>query len=268
MWSDNGLTLPLARAREQLELYGFLPCAQIFVYGPSSYAATKTGLTEPPEGIKLITHTAYVAPLWSKNKSARTIVERELEICSKLNSDLVVHYSASFVETFDLAAESLIRADAKMTREITLFIEINSTKKSAFCAPDAINAVLDKCVALNLTRIKFGICVDTAHAWACGVPLVSREDTQEFLARIRHPVMFHLNDSREPRGSGKDEHELLTAGKIWGVYKTLPIENSGLVAILDYAATNGCPVILERVPEIVGADIELIASLGYGKKLN
>lgn len=67
-------------------------------------------------------------------------------------------------------------------------------------------------------RGRVGVCVDTAHVFAAGYDLVddfdgvwSRFDDTIGLERLG---MLHLNDSRVPRGSKRDRHELIGEGAI------------------------------------------------------
>ena len=102
---------------------------------------------------------------------------------------------------------------------------------------------------------EFGLCVDTAHLWSCGVDIASREAAQTWLEELEAvsdvippgAVMFHLNDSLDDRGSGVDHHAPLLQGKIWGEYAEEPKE-SGLAAFVEYAVRHDTVAILERKP--------------------
>lgn len=99
----------------------------------------------------------------------------------------------------------------------------------------------------------FGLCIDTAHIWASGVDISSREAAEDWLARLEacsasippEAIMFHLNDNRNARGSGRDEHDPLFMGAIWGEYAQEP-GKSGLAAFLEFANRHDIPTVLER----------------------
>lgn len=99
----------------------------------------------------------------------------------------------------------------------------------------------------------FGLCIDTAHIWASGADIGSYDAAAAWLRELEachdvippHAIMFHLNDNRHGRGSGRDHHAVLLAGQIWGDYADRP-DKSGLAAFVDYAQRFGIPTVLER----------------------
>lgn len=107
----------------------------------------------------------------------------------------------------------------------------------------------------------FGLCIDTAHIWASGADIASFEDASAWLAELEalhwlippRAIIFHLNDNVHPLGSGKDEHDCLLMGAIWGKYHLCP-EKSGLAAFLDYSRRHSIPTILERKARKAGSE--------------
>ena len=89
-----------------------------------------------------------------------------------------------------------------------------------------------------------GFVLDTCHAWAAGWDL-SRvvDDVRAVTGRID---LVHLNNSRDPAGSGRDRHAPLTAGEI-------PVE-----LLVEVARAAGCPVVLET-PGDAAAHAEEVA---------
>lgn len=66
--------------------------------------------------------------------------------------------------------------------------------------------VLDGCATT------VGLCLDTCHLHAAGEDLVA--GVERLLAAIGRIDLVHLNDSKDPSGSGRDRHENLGAGLI------------------------------------------------------
>ncbi len=89
---------------------------------------------------------------------------------------------------------------------------------------------------------RLGICVDTQHLWASGVPFGTIEEADGVIAAISATVGFsrlrclHLNDSKVPFGANRDRHENLGEGTV-GV--------DGLAALLGHDALGGVAAILE-----------------------
>ena len=57
-----------------------------------------------------------------------------------------------------------------------------------------------------------GVCLDTCHAWAADEDLETVVD--RLVAATGRIDLVHCNDSRDPRGSGRDRHANLGAGEI------------------------------------------------------
>jgi deoxyribonuclease-4 len=76
-----------------------------------------------------------------------------------------------------------------------------------------------------------GFVLDTCHAWAAGWDLTTAvDDVRAITGRVD---LVHLNNSRDPQGSGRDRHAPLTSGEI-------PLE-----LLLEVARAADCPVVLE-----------------------
>jgi deoxyribonuclease-4 len=67
---------------------------------------------------------------------------------------------------------------------------------------------------------RFGTCLDTAHLYAAGYNIKSREGYEETMAQVdklfgsRRVLGLHLNDSKVPLGKRVDRHEHLGLGEI------------------------------------------------------
>lgn len=93
-----------------------------------------------------------------------------------------------------------------------------------------------------------GFVLDTCHAWAAGWDLTRVvDDVRAITGRID---LVHLNNSRDPAGSGRDRHAPLSEGEI-------PVE-----LLLGVARAAGAPVVLETSgdPASHAAEISLLRS--------
>ena len=107
-------------------------------------------------------------------------------------------------------------------------------------------------------REKMGVCLDTCHVHDGGYDIVNDLDgvLTEFdrVIGLERLKAIHLNDSKNPRGAGKDRHECLGRGHI-GL--------EALERIVNHPALRGLPFCLETPNELPGyrAEIELMRSL-------
>ncbi|WP_222266663.1 deoxyribonuclease IV [Modestobacter marinus] len=93
-----------------------------------------------------------------------------------------------------------------------------------------------------------GFVLDTCHAWAAGWDLTRVvDDVRAVTGRID---LVHLNNSRDPAGSGRDRHAPLSDGEV-------PVE-----LLLGVARAAGAPVLLETPGDAAShaGEIELIRS--------
>lgn len=93
-----------------------------------------------------------------------------------------------------------------------------------------------------------GVCIDTCHAFAAGIPIHTKEGLDGFLDEFDRRIgldnlqCFHLNDSRFPFASNKDRHENLGDGYLG---------YTGLGGILRHPLLQNLPYIME-VPGLEG----------------
>ena len=67
---------------------------------------------------------------------------------------------------------------------------------------------------------KVGVCIDTCHAHAAGYELKEKEGFEDFIQEIKEDIglekikVLHLNDSKDEKGSEKDNHQDIGCGNI------------------------------------------------------
>ncbi len=89
---------------------------------------------------------------------------------------------------------------------------------------------------------RLGVCLDTQHLWASGVPFATVAEADALIARIGSTVglgrlrCLHLNDSKVAFGANRDRHENLGAGTIG---------SDGLAALVGHPALADVPALLE-----------------------
>ncbi|HLH27396.1 MAG TPA: deoxyribonuclease IV [Acidimicrobiales bacterium] len=89
---------------------------------------------------------------------------------------------------------------------------------------------------------RLGVCLDTQHLWASGVSFADVEEADAVVGRVAATVglerlrCLHVNDSKVPRGAGRDRHENLAEGTIG---------EDALSALLGHPALQHVPAVLE-----------------------
>ncbi len=272
-----------AARREAENDAGFMiQAASVFVGGPKD----RRIIVSPDEAknlqsyisdkkIRVIAHSSYSAHPWGGDPDAARFIREETGVCHAAGIEgLVVHLPKLPVSSVMKYIARLFNPGAESTR---IYLEIPAVRpQESFYETPAKLAVLFQEIRSKLdpTLKYFGLCVDSAHLWTCGVDLSSYEAADRWLTdleknsdTIPHDrVMVHLNDSERARGVGPDTHAGLMRGKIWSDFRDNPAA-SGLAAFTDYAQRHGTPMILERKPkEALVADYLILRDLVVGSK--
>lgn len=249
--NKSGLSDGLSEMFNELK---FAESAQVFLLNPFSGANTLTDedmrkIATIAAEKHIIAHGSYVDNPW--NNESVELIRREFELCHRTGiQGLVVHLGNSTNKSIKTVLRHIMKFDERLLSETILWLEINSVKsnENSFETPEKINKLFDKILLIlqsEKSQLIVGLCIDTAHLWACGTSLTTYASAKKFMLSLSDniPIMFHLNDSKSEFGSGKDVHECITKGKIWS---DITLNKSGLAYIAEYALKNNSVVILER----------------------
>ena len=106
-----------------------------------------------------------------------------------------------------------------------------------------------------------GVCIDTAHMFASGYDIRTREGVEDLVGRIGAAFapgtvkLVHANDSKAEFNSSKDRHEHVGEGKI-GIDCFKAMVGNPFFEDLD--------MIVEMPPPEVSKDVELLKKLRDG----
>lgn len=237
---------------------------QIFVANPRNSTITM----RPEENVELqdylrnnprlavFAHGSFLDFPWNGGPRLIRSIREELKVCARAGvSGLVIHLGKPSDEDVLAHLPQLIKGKNKGVR---IYLETPSLKPevSRHETPTKLAALFRKIDALGPGfSSKFGLCIDTAHLWACGVDLSTYEAAEAWLSQLEAAadtippdrIIIHLNDNRHEKSSGLDHHAAPLEGKIWGEFKGRP-RQSGLAAFVDYAVKHNTPTIFERKP--------------------
>lgn len=250
-----------ARARAR-DLAGFdIRAVALFAGGPRTRTITlqDTEAAElreylAREEVRALAHSVYPANPWRGDPDAARQIREEAAICARAGIEgLVVHLPKLLPEDVVTYAARLVAPEGDGVR---ILLETPAVKptESYYETPEKLAALFQALRDKVDPRLeRFGVCVDTAHLWTCGVDLAGYSAAEGWFARLDDlspllppaAVALHLNDSAHPRGVGPDTHAPLAQGFLWKAYRDR-LQDSGLAAVLDYAQRHDVPTILER----------------------
>jgi len=254
---------------------------QVFVGNPRGWALSPGRPAEDAafraecerRGLRVVIHTPYLVNLGSPTPQTYTnsvaLVAHNLRRAAELGAEGVVVHTGSYVapdggpERHAAAMTRVREALLPMLDLIAddaapwLLLEPTAGQGRSLCA--GIEDLEPYLAALDF-HPKAGICLDTCHAFAAGVPLDEPGGATAALDRIveiggpGRLRLVHANDSMDVRGAFKDRHQKIGEGHI-GV--------EAFRELLAHPATEGVPFIAEtpgsRDPD--NADLPLLKSL-------
>jgi deoxyribonuclease IV len=204
----------------------------------------------------IFVHMPYLPNLSSPNKkiydqSVHVLID-ELNRCDALEIRfLVVHLGSHQGEGIEKGVEQLVLAcshaiaSTSSKNSISILLENSAGQKNTVASDfGELRIILDKLYDYNSTSKKdrFGVCLDTCHAFASGYDLASKEAVNDTMDKfdsqvgLRHLKLIHLNDSRDKFFSRRDRHEHVGLGEIG---------KEGFIAFLKHKSHRNTPLIME-----------------------
>ncbi len=170
-------------------------------------------------------HTPYIINLASTNNRIRygsiKVIQEELKRASKLKVKYVMTHLGSYKDVDTELEGPLMVVDAlKKVLDgdfsAQLLLEISAGAGNIVgCRFEELAYFLEE-----LSGYSVGVCLDTAHMFASGYDIRTKEsfkkvfDKFDKIVGIKHLKLFHLNDSKVELGAKKDRHEHIGDGYI------------------------------------------------------
>ena len=175
-------------------------------------------------------------------KSVKTIVS-ESERCGKLGIPYLVTHLGSHLGTgeeggINRLVDGLCTAGSVKNDVMILLENTAGQKNSVGSRFEQLGEIFGR---LKPSK-KFGVCLDTCHAFVAGYDLRTeqgvKESFEEFdrFVGMKHLKILHLNDARGELGCNLDRHYHVGLGGIG---------EEGLAAVIRIAKKNKIPIILE-----------------------
>jgi deoxyribonuclease-4 len=232
-------------------------CGQIFTHSPQVWQDPdiddaeaekfRTASADQLAGPWVI-HSSYLVNLCTPKDGLRRksleSMQKEVDAASQLGIDYVnvhlgAHTGAGVEQGLDNAVSVL--DDLSVPDGVTVLLESDAGSGTKLGGDfEHLAYVLDH------SEQNLDVCVDTAHAFAAGYDLSTREAVdsvvEEFdaVVGLDHLQCIHLNDSKHACGTNKDEHAHIGEGHI-GV--------EGMRRIVTHPDLDDVPLILETPTE-------------------
>ena len=178
----------------------------------------------------------------SYEKSIKAMT-REIERCDKIGIPyLVTHLGSHKGSGEEGGIQRLTTAltdVAKTKKDVTILLENTAGQKNSVGSD--FTQLAEIFFSLEPAD-RFGICIDTCHAFAAGYDLKNEKSVEETFGKfdkeigLKHLKILHLNDSKGELGSHLDRHDHIGLGQIG---------SAGLSKVIKLMNKNKIPIILE-----------------------
>jgi deoxyribonuclease-4 len=244
-------------------------------YSLETLAAYRDATDRKPGGLPTFCHATYLINLASSDPGrfglSRSCLAANLAVARGIGArGLVLHAGSHLGAGFDAClgqvATALVEAleatgDPDSSAGCPILVENTAG------AGGTVGRSLDELARLLAAagdRPDIGICLDTQHLWAAGIPYGSLEEADALVAAVDRSIglprlrCLHVNDSAVPFGAHRDRHANIGEGTIG---------EHGLSCLLGHPDLDGLPAILEVPGEGQGARASDVAALRRAHRL-
>lgn len=223
-----------------------IKCAQIFTHGPRGKQAIAMDAKEfKTIDIPVYVHASYATKL---------VVDGLPHIIQQLNAasaigaaGLVVHLPTTSPAVVAYVCDLLNKSFTNGI-PVPILLELCAMKPSdvSYETPTKLKALVASLDEYKLDAKKFGICIDTAHLFSCGMKISTPDEMKTYLSGLSDIVgrvkLIHFNGNKSK--TYRDTHVLPgdNADLIWG---RLGLEKSGAKVLYNWATTNKISMVIE-----------------------
>ena len=206
-------------------------------------------------------HMLYLPNLSSPDedgyqKSIKSMTQ-EIERCHELGIPyLVTHLGSHKGSGEENGIRRLVGALNKVAEtnaDVIILLENTAGQKNSVGSDfTQLEEIFSKCKPSK----KFGICLDTCHAFVAGYDLRTKEDVTKAIKKfddsigLKNLKILHLNDSKGELNSNRDRHDHIGLGAIG---------KEGLGEIVKIMNKNNIPIVLETPIDDIRDDFENIS---------
>jgi deoxyribonuclease-4 len=216
--------------------------AQFFLGDPQNWKGPSVGYPGGAEalraaaeqaGVRLVVHAPYVINVASSNNRiripSRSLLQKHVDLAAEVGASALVVHGGHVTAGEDVAVgfDNWRKCAERLDKKLPVLIENTAGGDGAMARTLERIAMLWDAVG----DAGLGFCLDTCHAFAGGLDLVSVvDDVRAITGRID---LVHANDSRDPFDSGADRHANFGDGHV------------GTDALAEVVRTAAVPVVVE-----------------------
>ncbi len=223
-------------------------------YGPEVLAGYRQAQLEHPSVTSTYCHATYLINLATPDPvladKSRVCLNSNLATAQGMGADGLVlhigsHRGTSFEESLPGVVDALIEALDSVPEVPADQGPCPILLENAAGAGDTVGRSfeeLGQVIEAAGGDERLGVCLDTQHLWASGIPFATIEDADDLMKLVDRTVgmerlrCLHLNDSKVPFGANRDRHENIGDGTIGA---------KGLAALMGHPDLQGLPAIME-----------------------
>jgi len=235
-------------------------------YGPEVLAGYREAQAEHPTITSTFCHATYLINLATPDPvladKSRACLDANLATAEGMGADgLVLHIGSHRGSGFDTSLPGIVEALIEALDSVEASVDpCPILLENAAGAWDTVGRSFEELAAVIDAAggdERLGVCLDTQHLWASGVPFGTVEEADDLVALVEDTVgmarlqCLHLNDSKVAFGANKDRHENIGDGTIG---------TEALAALLGHPELQGLPAILEVPGEGDGPRSEDVAA--------
>jgi deoxyribonuclease-4 len=226
---------------------------QLFLSNPQGWEkpdprADAAELRDSPIGIYV--HAPYLINVCSPKPNvrygSRKILKDTCAAAAEVGAIAVIVHPGHAEDGIDEGVDRWRRTLEMLESEVPVYLENTAGGDHAVARRFDALARLWEAVSAAKTEVEVGFCFDTCHAHAAGEEL---DDAVERARAITGGIdLMHVNDSRDPPGTGADRHANIGSG-------TMDLD---VLAHMIRAAEAPAIVETPREPEALRADVEFV----------
>jgi len=266
---DKTIEKSIESAIKKYKCHDICKCFQIFVAQPNGFKFNikDEDIEQYKEFIKshgftVYVHARYLDNIFSSAVRPQTLgfVRKEIKYCNLMGVPGFVVHLYRYPPNQVVSSLKTLNPDKNV--KIMLETPAINVSDAIYNNPKALHEVYQMCMDEGLN---VGIVIDTCHIFASGANISNLDEMKDFFEELIRYIpaeclLIHLNDSDTGVGSGKDRHQSLGKGYIWGK------STEALEWLLKFITKYKLCGILERNEKLsdggsIAHDLELIKKL-------